>query len=168
VLGGTVVAEVNRNGGQFTNDLIDAGSKPLTYGGTLLVTNVGSSLQVNDVFKLFNSSGGYGGAFTVVSRTPGQHVVWNTSNLTVDGTIRVAAVAPPLPTQPTSLAVSIANNQLSLSWPSNYTGWILQSNGVGLAGAGHWISIPGSDLTNRWIQTLDQSRTNVYFRMNLP
>jgi hypothetical protein len=134
----------------------------------LLVTNIGANLQVNDSFKLFNSSGGYSGAFTVISRTPGQYVVWNTSNLTVNGTIRVAAVGPPLPTQPTNLVVSISSNLLDLSWPSNYTGWMLQSNGVGLAYTGSWMSIPSSNLTNRLIQPIDRSRTNVFFRMNLP
>lgn len=168
ILGGTVVAELNRNGGAFTNDLIDVGSNPLAYGGTLLVTNTGAALQVNDVFKLFNSASGYSGAFTVISRTPGQHVIWNISNLTVNGTIRVAAVGPPLPIAPTNMIASISNNLLNLAWPSNYTGWVLQSNGVGLGRADAWISIPGSNLTNHFIQPIDPSRTNVFFRMNLP
>jgi autotransporter-associated beta strand protein len=168
IFAGTVWAELNRNNGAFTNDLIDAGSRPLTYNGVLLVTNIGAALQVNDTFKLFNTSGGYSGAFTIISRTPGQHVVWNTSNLTVNGTIRVAAAGPPLPTQPTNIVISISNNLTNVSWPSNYTGWMLQSNGVGLASTGSWFYVPGAELTNRWIQPVDKGRTNVFFRMNLP
>jgi autotransporter-associated beta strand protein len=168
VLGGAVVAELNRNGGAFTNDLIDAGSNPLIYGGTLVLTNTGAPLQVNDTFKLFNTSGGYSGSFTLTSQTPGQTPIWDTSNLTVNGTIRVASLSVPLPTTPTNIVFSTTGNQLSLSWPSNYTGWLLESNSVSLLNTGAWATVTGSSTTNQVTMTIDSSKRSVFFRMRLP
>jgi hypothetical protein len=55
-----------------------------------------------------------------------------------------------LPTTPTNIVVSILGDQLTLSWPSNYTGWTLQgqtnSPAVGLTT--NWHDVPGSTATN--------------------
>jgi autotransporter-associated beta strand protein len=168
ILGGSVVARLNRNGGAFMNDTINAGSSPLAYGGTLVLTNMGAALQVNDAFKLFNTSGGYNGAFSLTSQTPGQLVTWNSNNLTLNGTISVATVAPSLPTSPTNIMVSLSGSQMNLSWPTNYTGWSLQSNSVSLLSTGSWYTVAGSTSTNRVVLTIDPGKTNVFFRMSLP
>ena len=165
VLGGTVVAKLNRNSGMFTNDLIEAGSNPLSYGGTLVLTNTGAPLQVNDTFKLFDTSGSYSGAFALTSLTPGQVVTWNINNLTVNGTITVGST---IPTAPTNLTYSVSGNQLSLSWPQSYQGWLLQSNSVSLSDTGAWATVTGSSATNLVVLTINNTKTNVFFRMILP
>ena len=68
-----------------------AGATAVTYGGTLTVTNAGAALVDGDRFVLF-SSVTYSGAFATLNLpalNPG--LVWNTSGLTVDGSILVRA-----------------------------------------------------------------------------
>jgi sialidase-1 len=99
VLNGTVRMEVNRNGGTPLADQIVVTGNPIAYNGTLVIANTGLPLQAGDTFTLFNASG-YSGGFTLVSQTPGQVVTWNTSNLTLNGSISVAAVDPPMDLPP--------------------------------------------------------------------
>jgi hypothetical protein len=64
----------------------------ITYGGTLNAVNVGASLLPGQSFKLF-SAASYSGAFgSIVPATPGSGLTWDTSQLTVDGTISVQGI----------------------------------------------------------------------------
>ncbi len=93
VMHGTALMEIARNGSGLTNDLV-TGIKTNTYGGTLIVTNVGSSaLQVGDSFQLF-SANTYADAFAEISYPMGYAF---TNTLAVDGRIWVAAVTPTAP-----------------------------------------------------------------------
>jgi hypothetical protein len=69
---------------------------------------------------------------------------------------------------PTNIAFSVTNNQLTLTWPADHTGWHLQSNSVSLTATGSWFTIPGSAATNQFIVTPDISSTNVFYRMVYP
>jgi alpha-galactosidase len=69
----------------------------LTYGGTLVLTNLGTSaLSTGDAFQIF-TAGAYNGVFTnVVPFRPGPGLAWDTSGLGVSGIVRVvAATAAP-------------------------------------------------------------------------
>ncbi len=77
-------------------------------------------------------------------------------------------VGPILPATGTNITVSVTGHQLNLSWPSNYLGWLLQSNPLSLASTGSWFSVPGSAGTNRVQITIDPSKTNVFYRMSPP
>jgi len=91
--GATDVMKINRS--LATNDQLNV-SGALTYGGNLVVTNLGGTFVAGDAFKLFNA-GSYAGAFTNISpASPGSGLAWNTGTLAVDGTLRVAAAAPPV------------------------------------------------------------------------
>ena len=68
---------------------------------------------------------------------------------------------------PTNITVSVAGNQLSLNWPTNYTGWLLQSNSTGLLGT-NWFTVSGSANTNRMQFTIQRGQTNVFYRLLLP
>ena len=90
--GSTNIMEINKAVG--TNDNI-VGLTNLTYGGTLvIVTNGATPLAAGDSIKLYDATpGAYAGAFdAIVPATPGAGLVWNTSSLTVDGTLNVSAV----------------------------------------------------------------------------
>ncbi len=67
----------------------------------------------------------------------------------------------------TNIAVSVAGNQLNLSWPTNYLGWLLQSNSAGLA-SGDWFTVPGSAGTNCFQITIDPVQGNVFYRLAAP
>jgi autotransporter-associated beta strand protein len=88
--GSTNFMRINK-GGSPTSDLLTS-MTGVTYGGTLVVTNLGGSLANGDTFTLFQSgSGSYAGgftSFTLPALTGG--LSWDTSKLTTDGTIAVA------------------------------------------------------------------------------
>jgi hypothetical protein len=62
---------------------------PVQYGGSLVVTASGSDLAVGDVFGLFDASAFSGSFANFTLPTLNAGLVWNTSWLAVDGTIRV-------------------------------------------------------------------------------
>lgn len=101
--GSTNFVELNKTTG--TNDLV-RGLTSVTYGGTLVVEVLSGTLAANDSFKIFDATT-YSGAFTnIVPATPGAGLMWNTSGLVTNGTLKVVVVPPP---QFTSAVVSGAN-----------------------------------------------------------
>jgi autotransporter-associated beta strand protein len=166
VLNGIVFAEVDRNGGTPLADLITVTANPIAYSGTLAVTNTGANLVVGDTFKLFEAAS-YSGGFTLLSLTPGQVVTWNTANLTVNGTIRVATV---LPSTPTNIVAVVVGGNLEISWPSDYTGWLLQgqTNAISIGLSNNWATVPGSVATNRVVIPINKANGSCFFRLRLP
>jgi hypothetical protein len=64
-----------------------------------------------------------------------------------------------------SVTASLTNSQITLSWPTDHTGWQLQSNSVGLAATNAWYTVSGSTLTNTITVTPSAAQTNVFYRM---
>jgi autotransporter-associated beta strand protein len=86
--GSTTRIEINKT--SATKDLLDA-SGTLTYGGTLIVTNLSGTLAEGDSFKIFDG-GSYGGSFSaMVLPTLAANVMWNTTALNTSGTISVVS-----------------------------------------------------------------------------
>jgi autotransporter-associated beta strand protein len=86
--GATAVIQINKTSG--TKDLLSS-SSTLTYGGTLVVTNLGGTLTNGDSFKIFNASS-YSGAFTSSNLPPlSPDLRWNTLTLASSGTISVVS-----------------------------------------------------------------------------
>jgi hypothetical protein len=52
--------------------------------------------------------------------------------------------ATPVPSVGTNLSSLLSASKLTISWPSSYVGWILQTNTVGLSNPGAWVDVPGS------------------------
>jgi len=161
-LSGAVVAEVDRNGGTPLADLITV-STPVSYAGTLVLRNIGAPLQVNDTFTVFNAPN-YSGSFTIVSQTAGQSVTWDTSNLLVNGTVRVASAG----TVPFSLVAGASGNILALSWSPSQLGLRLETNAVDVADMVSWFTYPGSTNVTNVNIVINPSRTNVFFRLANP
>jgi len=100
--GSTNVMEVNLN--TRTNDVV-AGLTSVTYGGTLVVSNVGAQTFTNgSIFKLFDSAS-YLGVFTaILPASPGAGLQWDITSLNVNGRLKVISganhapvVANPIP-----------------------------------------------------------------------
>jgi len=121
-LAGTNLMELTKDGG-LTNDVITVAGT-LTYGGRLNVLATGSTpFAVNDTFKLFNFSSAPGGSFTF--SLPAGYT-WDTSQLAVDGTIKVTAViARP---HPTFTSVATSGNSLILSGTNATGSYVLYSS----------------------------------------
>jgi autotransporter-associated beta strand protein len=159
----TTVMEINKTAA--TNDLV-TGVTTLTYGGTLVLKNLGGELAVNDTFKLFDATS-YNGSFAnVVSQTVGQTVTWDLSNLTVDGTVRVAsAVAAQV-----TLTSVVNGNTIDLSWPVDQLGWRLevQTNSLAVGLANNWVTVPNSTNVTSVSVPVVPGNPAVFFRLVFP
>jgi len=112
-LKGTSYMEVTNNGTQA--DRLNCGT--VIYGGTLVVSNLdlANPFTTNTSLQLFNA-GVYAGAFTnIIPATPGTNLVWDTSNLTVNGTLKVAAGVSGPPPTPRITSVSVSGSTLNIT-----------------------------------------------------
>jgi hypothetical protein len=73
-----------------------------------------------------------------------------------------------LPATGTNLTFSLTGNHLHLTWPSNYTGWLLQSNSASLKMTNAWSAVPGSASTDSIQITISPAQSNVFYRMAHP
>jgi hypothetical protein len=106
-LGGTTFIELKKS--LQTNDVVRSFST-INYGGTLRLTNIAGPLNTTDIFRLFVASN-YGGAFTnVIPPTTGTGLAWDTSQLAVNGTLRLA----PLP-KPSINSATLSGSKLVLN-----------------------------------------------------
>jgi fibronectin-binding autotransporter adhesin len=117
VLGGTTIMKITKNGN--TNDILRT-SGSITYGGTLVVTNLAGTLVGTESYRLFVAAS-YAGAFTSVSpATPGPGLAWDTNNLAVNGKISVVSTGNPNPTNSAAITkVSIIGTNLVLHGTNN-------------------------------------------------
>ena len=159
--GSTTVMELDK-AAMPSNDQV-LGATSLTYGGTLVLRNLAGTLAVNDSFTLF-AAGSYNGAFSsVVSETPGQTVTWDISQLLVNGTVRVATVAPVAP----MITPVISGGNLTLTWPAGQTGWTLQeqTNPLTVGISTNWVTVPGSTTTNQMTFPIDPTKATMFYRL---
>jgi hypothetical protein len=131
--------------------------------GAQLIELTGPSLNSTGGFALggaaINPDGTWnGGVQAVLAATNGQ--------LTVDVPPASAFLLNPV-WAPPAIAVSVNGRQLTLNWPANYVGWLLESNATGLT-ATNWLPVPGSSNTNRMQITIQPNQTKVFFRLSLP
>jgi hypothetical protein len=56
-----------------------------------------------------------------------------------------------------------------LSWPSNYVGWILQTNVINVGVSNDWFNVPGSETnTQLTFPMTNPAISNEFFRLRLP
>jgi autotransporter-associated beta strand protein len=87
--------QIHKSGANLTNDKLHVELDPyytLYYDGTLTVTATGDALTVGDSFNLFDASA-FSGSFSTLNlpALPGG-LRWNTSQLTVNGSIAVECI----------------------------------------------------------------------------
>jgi fibronectin-binding autotransporter adhesin len=157
---GTTTMELSAS----TNDLLVA-SNGVAYGGTLSLVFTPGTLSAGNTFKLFEAST-YTGAFATLNpATPGANLLWDVSQLTVSGTL---GVIPAVNTTPTNVVSSFSGNELTLSWPSDHTGWTLQTNSTDVTDTNAWHPLAGSSTTNEVIMTVDPAKQSVFYRLVYP
>jgi hypothetical protein len=106
-----------------------------------------------------NRDGSWGGGVQeILSVTNGQ--------LTVSVPPITAILLNPV-LSPPEIAFSVNGGQLALSWPTNYTGWLLESNPASLENT-NWFPVSGSNNTNRMQVTIQPGQSNVFYRLSLP
>lgn len=147
------------------NDLV-TGMTAVTYGGRVIVTNLGGSFAAGDRFKLF-SAGSYNATFTSVTLPPlAGNLIW-TNKLALDGTI---AVLSAVNTTATNIAAIASGNTLEVSWPADQVGWRLeaQTNDVAFGLNTNWSTVAGSSATNMIYLPIDPANGSVFFRLTYP
>ncbi|HZI30872.1 MAG TPA: autotransporter-associated beta strand repeat-containing protein, partial [Candidatus Binatia bacterium] len=156
-----VAMDVNLDAG-ITNDLINViGTN--NYNGTLQLANSGVTALTNGAtFKLFNAPR-FTGNFASISGSPGSGLAWS-----FNPTNGVATVVTSSPANPPSIGMSVAGNQLTLTWPSAYLGYTLQMQTNTLAKgltATNWVDVPGSSAGTNSVITIDSTMPTVFYRL---
>lgn len=78
-------------------------------------------------------------------------------------------VYPVVPSTGTNIAVSLLGSTLTVSWPTNYIGWILQTNFVDLGSNAAWGDVQGSETNSRMSWPVNNpSAPQGYFRLRRP
>jgi autotransporter-associated beta strand protein len=156
LLAGSLLMELNRAASPASDELFSV-TGTIFGGGTLVVSNTGPNLQAGDKFQLFNQTVS---GFAVVNLPAGY--VW-VNNLNQDGSIQVNSV---IATNPVSLNLQFSGNDFLLQWPSDHTGWRLQSN-TNLT-SNNWLDVAGATTTNTITVTGSQSDVGRFFRLIYP
>ena len=89
-----------------------SGMTNVTYGGTLLLTNLAGSLGAGNSFPLFSATNHFGAFDNLVPATPGPGLRWNTNELRIDGVLRVFSATT---TPPTMASAMTADGNLVVS-----------------------------------------------------
>lgn len=108
ILAGTTLVDIN--GASF--DQLNC-TNGITFGGALIVSNLGAAFTAGQSFKLFNA-GSYSGTFSSITPAPGPGLSWDQSALNT-GTIKVIASAP----RPTIGHIVISGGNVILSGTNN-------------------------------------------------
>lgn len=181
VLPGTFSMATNVNftayGVRQANGAISALLNNKDTSNTIAVTvNLGTNVAGAQMIELngptLNSTSGFtlGGATINIDGSWGggvQQVLTATNGqLTVSVPPISAVLLNPVLTPPV-IAFSANGNQLTLNWPTNYIGWLLQSNSIGLPTT-NWVAVPGSTSTNLLQITIQPGQSNVFYRLSSP
>jgi autotransporter-associated beta strand protein len=108
-LNGTLLMQISKNGTTPSSDQLAFTSGTIDCGGTLTVTATGNPLANGDIFQLF-SAATISGAFTSINLPPlSSGLVWDTSELNVNGTIKVTTGSGNSTTPPAFNVVTLQN-----------------------------------------------------------
>jgi len=138
-------------------------------GGTLTINNGGPAFAVGNSFTLLSASTITGSFAAISPATPGAGLAWNTTGLSTGVLSVVSGVA----SNPTNISYSFNGNTLSLTWPADHLGWILQSQTnaatVGLITASNaWTDVSGSASSTSATITVDPTKPTVFYRLRQP
>jgi len=67
----------------------------------------------------------------------------------------------------TNITASVSGKTLTIAWPADHLGWILQTQTNGLS-AGQWFDLPGTDNVNSVAIPMDPANPAVFYRLRLP
>jgi autotransporter-associated beta strand protein len=161
-LSGATVMKISAANG---NDQIDAWS--ITYGGTLVVTNISGFVTNGQSFQLFVATNGYSGTFSGGVTLPSATGLTWTNTLAVNGTITAGVVSGPA-AQPYITSVSLSGTSLVISGTNGTAGLqfvVLSSTNLMLP-LSQWTPIVTNTFTGgSWstTNTVDPSAAQSFF-----
>jgi autotransporter-associated beta strand protein len=135
---------------------LDTNSTVTVAGGAFLqldfaATNAVAALVLNGVSQP-------GGVYDSITGSP---------YITGTGVLLVPSTGPVIPPFGTNLTYSATSSNITLRWPSNYTGAYLQvqTNLLNKGLSTNWTTIAGSQTTNAYTLPLTKTDPTVFFRM---
>jgi T5SS/PEP-CTERM-associated repeat protein len=163
VMQGATIMEISRSGSTITNDQVQVAT-PLTYGGSLVVTNIGPDPPAaGNRFPLFSATS-FNGSFSNIglpALSPG--FSW-ANKLLLDGSVEVMPSAP-------SLTIQSSNNIVSVSWPTNASSYCLQTT-FDVTPPAVWHAVSAGISTNSssfvFTFTSNPSTPKQFFRLAFP
>jgi fibronectin-binding autotransporter adhesin len=166
-IGGTVLMKLDHSASP-SSDRLNASAVVINPGATLIVTNMGpASFVAGDTFTLFG--GPVSGSFATVTLPPlsGGNIQW-TNKLAINGTIAVVAATAINPNA-TNITATVTGGNLTLSWPSDHTGWTLQvqTNSLSVGLDTNWFDVPGSSTTNSVTVPVGSTNGVLFYRLKL-
>ncbi len=123
-------------------------------------------MAAGDIIKLYSFNSAASAFSAIVPETPGSALKWDTTHLTSDGTLHIEG----LNATPPRITATINANHLTLAWPADHTGWILQgqTNTVNSGLGTNWFEVPGSISVNTVTFTVDPANGAAFYRLVLP
>ena len=111
----------------------------------------------NSWIKYLNNPGGY--RYLRVKKTSGATLGF--------AEFQAYGYASTVPTTPTNLYYNVSNKTLTISWPSNYLGWVLQvqTNSLTAGLTTNWITIPASAAITMTNVPLGGTNPSVFYRL---
>jgi len=158
-LSGNTIVKIKKSNG--TRDQF-SGQTSVTYGGTLTVTNLGGTITTNDTFVLF-SPGASTSNFASIIGSPGAGLAYSFTNGVLSVVVGVAS-------NPTNIMFSLSGNTLTLSWPADHLGWILQSqtNSLSVGLSTNWVDVAGSGSSTQAVININGNNPSVFYRLRHP
>jgi len=139
----------------------------LSLGGNAFIVNTVNGLPLaNGTYVLIQATGAITSSGNYPSVT-GTAISSSLGTISVSGQQVILTVAP-ISTVPPTITSSLSGNVLTLSWPPDHLGYILQSNSINLAVASAWFNIAGSSSVTNFPITLQPNQGNVFYRLILP
>ncbi len=157
--GSTNLMEISKT--PLTNDQLRV-TGLLTLGGTLVISNLSGTLSGGDSFRLFQA-GSINGAFASFKLPVlGANLAWNTSNLGSSGVLSVVSTAS------AKLTWNVSGANLTMTWPSDHTGWRLLTS-TNLAG-NNWVDVSSNSVmaTNQIALPINATNDSVFYRLVYP
>ncbi len=156
---------------------------PLPLGLTGTRAYDGTATAVFSILSITNIVSGdtislTSGSATLASSAPGVEPITDATALVFTSTrgtnyttIAATGAVNIINTSSTNIVSSFANGQLTLSWPSDHTGWELQAQTnnltIGLLG-NNWVDVSGSTATNQVVIPINITNGAVFYRMVYP
>ena len=145
--------------GAHTNDQV-VGIGTLTYGGSLVVSNIGAQVFTNGtVVKLFDAATYVAGPVAIQPNSPGPGLMWDTSTLVVNGTLHVTTI--PTLANPSRSPDGNISFEINGSLGQGYT--VLGTTNIALPMANWTILQSGTITTTPYVFT-DLNATNYPLR----
>ncbi len=159
--GGTNLVKLNATSG--ASDQVQGFTSATYAGGSMVVSNLSGTLTNGQSFQIFSAGGA--GSFASIAPAPGAGKNWN-----FDAASGVLSVVATMAANPTNITYSVTGSAMTLSWPADHLGWLLQSqtNALNVGLGTNWVDVPGSDALISTNLPLVPANPAVFYRLRHP